>query len=152
MPDFNRPNWDEYFLDIAKAVARRADCTRRQIGAVIVQRNRIVATGYNGAAAGQPGCGTDGACPRGQLSYQQVSLGSSYDTGPGSCISIHAEANALLYADRSKCEGATIYCTDEPCGGCLRLIAGSGIDRIVTVQDFDQGIDRKVGIGSTTSA
>ena len=136
MPEFTRPDWDEYFLAIAKVVARRADCTRRQVGAVLVQQNRIVATGYNGAAAGQPGCGTDGACPCGQLSYQQVEPGSSYDTGPGSCISIHAEANALLYADRGKCEGSTIYCTDEPCGGCLRLIAGAGIDRVVTPEDL----------------
>jgi dCMP deaminase len=135
MTDFTRPDWDEYFLAIAKTVARRADCSRKQAGAVIVQRNRIVATGYNGAAAGQPGCGTDRACPRGRLSYDEVPPLSSYDTGPGSCIAIHAEANALLYADRGKCEGATLYCTYEPCDGCLRLIAGAGIDRVVIPED-----------------
>ena len=131
MNEFTRPDWDTYFLNIAQAVARRADCSRRQVGAIIVRRNRIVATGYNGAAAGQPGCGTEGACPRARLSYEQMPAGSSYDTGPGSCIAVHAEANALLYADRDKCEGATIYCTEDPCGGCQRLIAGAGIDRIV---------------------
>jgi dCMP deaminase len=133
MGEFTRPDWDEYFLAIAKVVAKRADCSRRQVGAVIVQNNRIVATGYNGAAAGQPGCGTDGACPRAK---SDVAPGSSYDTGPGSCIAIHAEANALLYADRGKCEGSTIYCTEEPCGGCLRLISGAGIGRVVTPADL----------------
>jgi dCMP deaminase len=73
-----------------------------------------------------------GACPRAR---SDVAPGSSYDTGSGSCIAIHAEANALLYADRDKCEGATIYCTDEPCDGCLRLIVGAGVTRVMTPSD-----------------
>lgn len=128
-----RPDWDEYFLGIAKAVSLRADCTRRQVGAVIVDaQHRILSTGYNGAPAGEPGCLTAGACPRGLQSLESVSPGSSYDTGAGSCIAVHAEANALLYADGWHLRGATLYCTDEPCGGCARLIAGAGIARVVT--------------------
>lgn len=126
-----RPGWDEYFLSIARAVATRADCTRRQVGAVIVRDHRIVATGYNGAPSGRPGCLSAGACPRGQLSYHEVALGSSYDAGPGSCIAVHAEANALLYADRDKCEGADLYITSEPCDGCRRLIAAAGIKLVI---------------------
>lgn len=57
--------------------------------------------------------------------------GSSYDTGPGSCISVHAEANAIIYADHGRCLGATIYVTDQPCDGCYRLIDGAGISRVV---------------------
>lgn len=143
-----RPYWPEYFLGIAEAVAVRGDCTRRQVGAVIVKGDRIVSTGYNGAPAGQPGCLSAGACPRGRH-YQGVSVasvcacgntwpcpdavdpGSSYDTGPGACISIHAEANALLYADYASCKGAMMYCTEEPCGGCRKLIAGAGILHVV---------------------
>jgi dCMP deaminase len=121
-----RPGWDEYFLNVASAVSTRADCTRRQVGAVIVKDNRIVSTGYNGAPAGRPGC-LDGACPRGQLSVSEVVPGSSYDTGPGSCIAVHAEANAIIYADYERCRGAVLYCTDEPCEGCCKLIAGAGI-------------------------
>lgn len=124
-----RPGWDEYFLGIALAVAVRADCTRRQAGAVIVDsQHRILSTGYNGAPAGQPGCLTAGACPRG---HSAVPPGSSYDTGVGSCIAVHAEANALLYADGWRSRGATLYCTSEPCGGCQRLIEGAGITRVV---------------------
>lgn len=128
-----RPDWDTYFLDIARAVAARADCTRRLVGAVIVdQQHRIVATGYNGAPAGAPGCLTAGACPRGQQGFDAVPPGSSYDTGPSSCIAVHAEANALLYADGHRTRGATLYVTSEPCDGCARLIAGAGITRVVT--------------------
>jgi dCMP deaminase len=94
-------------------------------------QHRIIATGYNGAAAGAPGCLTADACPRGRLSLDEVLPGSSYDTGPGACIAIHAEANALLYADGHRTRGATLYVTSEPCEGCQRLIDGAGIIRVV---------------------
>lgn len=131
-----RLDWDCYFMNIAEAVAARADCTRRQASAVIVKGNRIVSTGYNGAPAGHAGCLSSGACPRGQLSQEELAAYSSYDAGPGFCIAVHAEANALLYADRDKTEGSTLYTwssTPEgaPCAGCRRLILGAGIARVV---------------------
>jgi dCMP deaminase len=129
-----RPAWSDYFLGIATAVAARADCSRRQVGAVVVRDNRIVSTGYNGAPAGHRGC-LEGACPRAQSS---VEPGSSYDTGPGVCIAIHAEANALLYADRDKCEGATLYITCPPCDGCSKLIAAAGINEVICLERLDQ--------------
>lgn len=150
-----RPDWDMYFLGITRAVAARADCTRRQVGAVIAdQDHRIISTGYNGSAPGGPSC-LKGECPRGQHfrepcnhGYcncdkttcrcgnpwpcdQAVQPGSSYDTGPGACVSTHAEANALLFA-RASVKGGTLYCTDAPCGGCSRLIQSAGIARVVT--------------------
>lgn len=74
-----RPNWDGYFLGVAEAVAVRADCTRRRIGAVIVDPDRrIVSTGYNGAPSGQPGCLSAGACPRG-LHYRRDESGWEED-------------------------------------------------------------------------
>lgn len=124
-----RPDWTEWGLLIARAVATRADCTRRQVGAVVLdQHHRVVATGYNGAPPGARGC-LAGGCPRGLLNTADPY--SSYDTGPGLCISNHAEANALLHGDRSKYEGGTLYVTDQPCVGCARLIANSGIREIV---------------------
>lgn len=119
-----RPGWDQYFLGIAEAVAARADCTRRQVGAVVVQGHRIVGTGYNGAPAGAPGCET---CPR--RTSDVAPLAGSYDTGPGACVAIHAEANALLYTNRVDLLEATIYVTTPPCDGCKRLIKGAGITR-----------------------
>lgn len=107
---------------ITRAVATRADCRRRQVGAVIVDaNNRILSTGYNGAPAGHAGC-LAGHCPRGLMGYEEISALSAYDN----CISIHAEANALLYA-RTSLVGARIYITCEPCKDCAKLIAGSGI-------------------------
>ena len=142
-----RPGWDDYFLGIAQAVAARADCTRRQVGAVIVRDHRIVATGYNGAPPRHPGCLSAGACPRGRhfLSVaplcfcgqpwpcpETVEPDSSYDTGPGACIALHAEQNAIMYAGIDGCLDSTLYVTDNPCDGCMRMIRASGLIRVRT--------------------
>lgn len=126
-----RPGWDAYYLGIAKAVAMRGDCSRARHGAVIVQGHRIVATGYNGTPPGSKLSCLQGDCPRASLSYDELPSGSSYDTGPGACISTHAEASALLRANWEDMQDATIYITGAPCGGCTKLIASSGIGRIV---------------------
>lgn len=117
----SRPDWDEYFLGIARAVSVRSDCERARVGAVVVKDRRIRGTGYNGAPAGQTGCVE---CPR-RLSA--VPPGSSYDN----CVAVHAEANALLYCDREDLVGATLYITREPCYACTKLIAATGITRVV---------------------
>lgn len=125
MDEVERPSWGVYFSAIAYCVATRADCTRAKVGAVVVKDNRIVSTGYNGAPAGEPGCE---ACPR---RHSSVEPGSSYDSGEGYCVAIHAEANALLYADRDKTVGAMLYVTKDPCEGCSRLIKAAGIAGVV---------------------
>lgn len=122
-----RPSWDEYFLNIAREVATRADCRRAQHGAVIVNRNRIVSTGYNGSPAGGPSC-LAGECPRGLLTADQMAhLTADYSN----CIAIHAEANAIAYAARADTEDATIYITGRSCDMCSKLIAAAGIARVV---------------------
>lgn len=129
-----RPSWDDYYLAIARAVAGRADCSRAQHGAVIVDEDRrVVSFGYNGAPAGLPGC-LEGACPRGQLAYTDMGArAGGYDdpASPGYCIAVHAEANAIILAGRRATAGGTIYITGEPCHGCRKLIAAAGITRIV---------------------
>lgn len=126
-PEHQRPDWDTYFLDLAKAVSARADCRRAQHGCVIVKHRRVVATGYNAAPSGGPSC-LAGECPRGLLSYDEVrSLAGDYDN----CISIHAEANALLHATWTECYGATLYVTGPQCGTCRKLSMGAGIARVV---------------------
>lgn len=128
-----RPGWDTYYIGIAKAVAKRADCSRRQVGAVVVDHNnRIVSTGYNGSEPGGPSC-LQGECPRARSG---VPPGSSYDTGAGACIAVHAEANALLYAGRDGTWGSTLYLTDPPCDGCMKLIKAAGIFKIVWPQNI----------------
>jgi dCMP deaminase len=138
----HRPGWDEYFLGIAKAVAARGECVRSQVGAVIVWENRIVATGYNGVAAGQPSC-LDGACPRGTSGVARRSAGGpGYEVAP--CIAFHAEDNAVTDAYTRGLEviGATIYVTKEPCVRCARCLAGL-LMRVVWHDDTR-------GVGGTT--
>lgn len=123
----DRPSWDEYFLEVAKTVALRADCTRSKVGAVLVDaKHRIVGTGYNGAPPGAPGC-LSGACPRGRLSYDEHPPEGSYDN----CISTHAEKNAILYANPEERSGTTLYITRRPCTDCHELLLQEGILWIV---------------------
>jgi dCMP deaminase len=152
-PVRQRPTWDEYGLIIARAVSCRGDCTRRQVGAVLLDAdNRIIGAGYNGAAPGGMSC-LGGDCPRGRhfpldviddiggalnIGKQicscgrdlpcplSVTPGSSYDTGPGACISTHAELNCVMDVDdRSRLIGARMYCTDAPCDGCLKILVNA---------------------------
>lgn len=91
-----RPDWPEYLAGVGKAVAQRADCTRRRIAAVLVgPGSRIVSTGYNGAPAGVPGCLTEGACPRGQLTHAELPADVAYDAPGQVCLAVHAEENAV---------------------------------------------------------
>ncbi|WP_459957334.1 deoxycytidylate deaminase [Nocardia sp. IFM 10818] len=120
-----RPGWDEYFLEIARAVSLRSDCERDRVGAVVVNQRRIRATGYNGAPAGAAGCAT---CPR---RTSGCAPGSSYDAGASACVAVHAEANALLYCDRADLAGSTLYITREPCYSCRKLIDATGIAQVV---------------------
>jgi dCMP deaminase len=122
-----RPDWTQYFLGIAAAVSTRGECRRSLVGAVIVRDYRIVSTGYNGVAAGQPSC-LDGACPRG---LSDLPSGARYDTGI-TCIAIHAEQNAVMDAQRRDLDvrGATIYVSKEPCEGCLDLVDRCGLTAI----------------------
>lgn len=127
-----RPDFDFYFIGIAEAVAARADCRRRAVGAVLVDvEQHIISTGYNGTRPGSAGC-LEGACPRGLLSYDRVGEFTDYnDPGsPGFCISTHAEMNAMLHAG-APLKGCTMYVTCDPCPGCLKAIGNSGIVRLV---------------------
>lgn len=129
--DTKRMDWDNYFLGIAWAVSARADCTRRRIGAILVNKhNRHRGSGYNGSYPGGPSC-LAGECPRGRISNDEVAPGSSYDTGAGTCHAIHAEQNVILDTTVEDRRGGTIYITDVPCDGCLRMLQGSGVVRIV---------------------
>lgn len=170
-----RASWDDWALGVAYAIGPgptgRADCTRRKVGAVIIEPDRhdIIGAGYNGAEPGGPSC-LKGECPRGRHFRQvepydrecghclddghfcsdcrylfkcacgntwpcpeSVPPGSSYDTGPGTCIASHAEQNALArVASPERLKGATMYVTEEPCAGCMRQIRNTTpITRVV---------------------
>lgn len=129
----SRPSWDETFLAVADIMAQRSTCSRRKVGAVLVQDNRIISTGYNGAAPGLQHC-VDGGCPRGKMSFTEVAPFADYNLFP--CVAIHAEANALLRAGHGAARGGTLYVTCKPCQQCTNLINAAEIGRIVLKDDL----------------
>lgn len=120
-----RPSWDEYFMAITDQVAQRATCTRRHIGAVLVKDKRILATGYNGVPSGLAHCGEVG-CLREQ---RGIPSGTQHEL----CRGIHAEQNAVIQAARHgiAIDGATCYCTHQPCVLCAKILINAGIVDIV---------------------
>lgn len=131
----NRKSKTDYYLDIAREVAARSTCIRRQYGAVIVRDDEIVSTGYNGAPRGEYNCCDIGDCYR---ETNNIPHGERYEA----CRSVHAEMNAIISAARKDMIGATIYLVGiengkelenpEPCDICRRLIKNAGIDRYIT--------------------
>jgi len=125
-----------YYLDIADTVSRRSTCLRRQYGAIIVSKDEILATGYNGAPRGRKNCHDLGRCYRAE---RQVPSGERYEL----CRSVHAEANAIISAARRDVLGATLYLSGRmppggapvsdtsPCEMCKRLIINAGITEVV---------------------
>lgn len=112
-----RVSWDRYFMNLAVEAATRSTCPRKAVGAVIVRDRAILATGYNGSLRGLEHC-TDIGC----LMENEH------------CVrTVHAEANAILQAARHGVgiDGADIYVTASPCWNCFKLIANSGIRRIL---------------------
>lgn len=107
-------------------------CSRRQYFSVVLGVDkRVVGVGYNGAPAGMRHC-VDGGCPRGR---SVVGHGSSYDSVDGFCVAQHAEAGALLHSDPVRRRGGTVVVNGPPCLECARLIASSGVARVVHLVD-----------------
>lgn len=175
-----RPSKDRYFLEMARLVATRSTCLRRHVGCVLVNaRGHVLATGYNGVAAGQPHCNEpthrvregdpeleETFCPtrpaetpephgkpllyrfRGEPPddfseplefevYGHACAGAGARSGEDldACQAIHAEQNALLQC-RDVAEVDSVYCTDEPCPSCAKLLLGTGARRVVFSQPY----------------
>ncbi len=120
-----RPSWDEYFMDIVGVVARRSTCVRRKVGAALVRDRRILSTGYNGAPSGMAHC-LDRGCLRLEMN---VPSGERHEL----CRGLHAEQNAIIQAALHgvSVREATLYCTNQPCVICAKMIINAGIIRIV---------------------
>ena len=121
----DRISWDEYFYNIAKLISLRSVCLRRKVGCIIVRKNQILCTGYNGPPAGHPHPADLGGCER---DIEGIKSGERLEL----CWCLHAEQNALLQAARNgvSIEGAEIYVTAFPCPICARMIANSGITHV----------------------
>ena len=143
MKENKRPDWDEYFLNIAQEVGKRSTCLRRHYGAIIVKDKSIVSTGYNGAPRGEANCIDTGLCERERL---HVPKGERYEL----CVAVHGEQNAIINADPLRMKGATIYivginvadgtfASGAPCLMCRRMIKNAQIDKVI-YRDIDGGI------------
>ena len=120
--------WDSRFMEMAHVIAGWTSCfvPGRSIGCVIVKDKRIMTTGYNGAPAGLRTCRERGECMRRNLGIQS-------GTRAELCYAIHAEQNAIIQAAKLgvSIEGATLYCTHQPCILCAKMIVNAGIVRVV---------------------
>lgn len=139
----NRRDKENYYLDIAETVLERGTCLRRNYGAIIVNHDEIIATGYAGAPRGRKNCTDLGFCAREQ---QQIPRGTMYEK----CRSVHAEANAIISARRSDMIGAKLYLVGREkssgdyiqeansCMMCKRMVINSGITEVVIRDDKEQ--------------
>jgi dCMP deaminase len=127
---YDRPDWDTYFMDIAHVTARRSNCSRRQVAALIVRDRRIISTGYNGTPRGIRNC-FEGGCPR---CAGAAGSGESL----GECICAHAEENAIVQAAYHgiAVKHSTLYCTLSPCLMCTKMIINAGIREVVYETEY----------------
>ena len=121
----SRPNWDEYFMQIAHLVSQRSTCIRRQVGAVIVKDKRILSTGYNGVPAGLKHCQEVG-CLRDQ---ENVPSGQRHEL----CRGLHGEQNAIIQAALYgvSIKGSSLYSTHLPCSLCAKMLVNAGVKEII---------------------
>lgn len=129
-----------YYLDLAEVVSKRGTCLRKLYGAVIVKNDEVISTGYVGAPRGRKNCSDLGVCIRQKMN---IPRGERYEL----CRSVHAEANAIISAEREKMIGASMYLVGKEvetgeyvkncnsCSMCKRLIINAGIDTVYVRDD-----------------
>lgn len=131
-------SWHTYFMKMAELAAERSTCLRRQVGAVAVKDNHILATGYNGSPTGQIHCQETG-CLRETL---QVPSGEKHEL----CRAVHAEQNVICQAAAHGASliGATLYCTHQPCSICAKLIVNVGISKVVFKDGYPDQMTKEI--------
>ena len=129
-----RPSWERYFMEIAELVSSRSTCLRRQVGAVLVRDKHIIATGYNGAPRGISHCMEVG-CLREKLG---IPSGERHEM----CRGTHAEQNAIIQAALHgvSTDGATLYCTHQPCILCAKMLINAGVEKVVFQGEYPDGL------------
>lgn len=136
----NRVDKENYYLDIAQTVMERGTCLRRNFGAIIVNNDQIISSGYTGAPRGRKNCIDRKCCRREELGIKR---GERYEL----CRSVHAEANAIIHASRNEMMRGTLYLVGKEsngeyvenassCSMCKRLIINAGISKVVIRRDY----------------
>jgi len=137
--DYKRPSWDDYFLEVADIVAKRATCDRGRSGCVIVRDKRILVTGYVGSPSGLKHCDDVG--------HQMKKVIHEDGTITQHCVrTVHAEQNAITQAAKFgiAIDGATLYCRMTPCRVCAMLIINCGISRVVCERKYHAGAESEI--------
>ena len=133
---YHRPTWDEYFMEVANAIAKRATCNRGRSGCVIAHNQTLLVTGYVGSPKGFPHCDDVG--------HQMKHVVHEDGTTTEHCVrTVHAEQNAIAQAARLgiSIEGATLYCRMTPCRVCAMLLINCGIARVVCERRYHAGAE-----------
>uniref|UniRef100_UPI004057731B deoxycytidylate deaminase n=1 Tax=Agathobacter sp. TaxID=2021311 RepID=UPI004057731B len=132
-----------YYLDLADVVSKRGTCLRRRYGAVIVKNDEVISTGYVGAPRGRKNCSDVGVCIRQKMN---IPRGERYEL----CRSVHAEANAIISAEREKMIGSTLYLSgrevstgeyikhSSSCSMCKRMVINAGIEKVIIRDTEDE--------------
>jgi dCMP deaminase len=133
---YQRPSWDDYFLEVAHAIAKRATCDRGHSGCVIAKNKQLLVTGYVGAPAGLPHCD--------EVGHQMKKVVHEDGRETSHCVrTVHAEQNAICQAAKLGVgiDGATLYCRMTPCRTCAMLIINCGIVRVVCERKYHAGAE-----------
>ena len=136
MSDYQRPSWDEYFMEVCEAISKRATCERGRSGCVIAKDKQILVTGYVGAPAGLPHCD--------EIGHQFKKTLHEDGSVTNHCVrTVHAEQNAICQAAKLgiPINGATLYCRMTPCRTCAMLIINCGIKRVVCQRRYHDSED-----------
>jgi dCMP deaminase len=131
-----RPSWDEYFMEITRAVAKRATCDRGRSGCVIARDKQVLVTGYVGSPRGTPHCD--------EVGHQLKKTTHEDGTQTEHCTrTTHAEQNAIVQAARLgiSIDRGTLYCTMTPCATCAKIIINAGIQRVVCEKKYHAGAE-----------
>ena len=129
-----RPSWDDYFMEVADAISKRATCDRGRSGCVIAKDNQLLVAGYVGAPTGLPHCDDAG--------HEFIKAEHKDGTVSEHCVrTVHAEQNAICQAAKRgiSVEGATVYTRMTPCRVCAMLIINCGIVRVVCDRKYHGG-------------
>ena len=133
---YRRPTWDEYFMEVCRAIAKRATCDRGRSGCVIARDNQLLVTGYVGAPRGLPHCDDVGHQFK-KIQHEDGSVSQH-------CVrTVHAEQNAICQAAKRgiSIDGATLYCKMTPCRTCTMLIINCGIKRVIAEKRYHDSAD-----------
>ena len=131
---YQRPSWDDYFMEVSEAIAKRATCNRGRSGCVIARDRQLLVTGYVGSPAGLPHCDEVGHLMK-KVTHEDGKTTQH-------CVrTVHAEQNAICQAAKLgiSIRGATLYCRMTPCRTCAMLIINCGIVRVICQQKYHAG-------------